>query len=309
MALSYCQTIADVQGRELTVHGTTAFPIACYFDDLQINPVPWHWHDELEAVVVADGTCVFTVGSQKHTLQKGDGIFINAGILHSVSEIGNCHLHSICFHPRLVGGSLDSVFWQDYLQPLIADISLDCITLSSSTDWQQNCMDSIEEAWQACVAEKSGYEFHVRARLSLLIWLAASHRPLTKTVPSEKSLRDGERIKTMLQYIQEHFSEKINTSQIAASALISGSECLRCFRNTIGITPIQYVKQYRIRRAAHLLTSTAEKIINIGTQCGFQEMSYFAKAFKEIMGCTPSEYRRRNAMGDSESFQASLPDC
>ena len=293
MALSYCQTIADVQGRELTVHGTAAFPIACYFDDLQVNPVPWHWHDELEAVVVADGACVFTVGSEKHTLQKGEGIFINAGILHGVSEIGNCHLHSICFHPRLVGGSLDSVFWQDYLQPLLTDISLECIPLFPSTDWQQTCMDSIEETWQACVAEKPGYEFQVRSCLSRLIWLAGSHRPLVKTAPSEKSLRDGERIKTMLQYIQEHFSEEINTSQIAASALISGSECLRCFRNTIGITPIQYVKQYRIRRAAHLLSSTSEKIIDIGTQCGFQEMSYFAKAFKEMMGYTPSEYRKR----------------
>ena len=100
MKTSLCGSSADARGRELVEHGTALFPAACYRHGPEtVNMVPWHWHDELEAVVVADGTCVFTVGSQKHTLQKGDGIFINAGILHSVSEIGNCHLHSICFHP------------------------------------------------------------------------------------------------------------------------------------------------------------------------------------------------------------------
>ena len=44
MALSACNTETDSAGRELTVHGTAAFPIACYHDDLEAAPVPWHWH-------------------------------------------------------------------------------------------------------------------------------------------------------------------------------------------------------------------------------------------------------------------------
>ena len=42
MALSACNTETDSAGRELTVHGTAAFPIACYHDDLEAAPVPWH---------------------------------------------------------------------------------------------------------------------------------------------------------------------------------------------------------------------------------------------------------------------------
>lgn len=294
MALSYCQTKADEQGREMIAHGTTAFPIACYHDDLRIAPVPWHWHDELEAVVVSAGTCTFVVGSEKYALKKGDGIFVNAGILHAVidGEAENCRLHSMCFHPRLVGGSLDSVFWQDYIQPLITDVSMSAVPFQSDVDWHCEALEAIEQTWQACVAEKPGYEFQIRSLLSRLVYLLNSHRSLSKAPPSSKALRDAERIKAMLQYIHEHYAEELNTSQIAASALISGSECLRCFRSTIGTTPIQYVKQYRIRRAAQLLSSTSEKIIDIGVQCGFQEMSYFAKTFKEIMGCTPTEYRK-----------------
>lgn len=295
MALSYCQTKTDEHGREITVHGTAAFPIACYHDDLRINPVPWHWHDELEAVIVSEGDCTFVVGSEKYALKKGEGIFVNAGILHAVidGEAQNCRLHSICFHPRLVGAGLDSVFWQDYVQPLITDVSMNAVPFQPDAGWHCEALDAIEQAWQACAAEESGYEFQIRSFLSRLICLLDSHRPLAEAPPSCKALRDAERIKAMLQYIHENYAEELNTSQIAASALISGSECLRCFRSTIGTTPIQYVKQYRIRRAAQLLSSTSEKVIDIGVQCGFQEMSYFAKTFREIMGCTPTEYRKR----------------
>ena len=98
----------------------------------------------------------------------------------------------------------------------------------------------------------------------------------------------------MMQYIQDHFTDQLTTNEIAASAMISPSECLRCFHNTIGITPIQYTKYYRVQRAADQLVATDRKIADIGSDCGFQEMSYFAKAFREIMGITPSEYRKKH---------------
>jgi len=294
MALSICNTVADERGHEMIMHGTSPFPIGCYHDNLIADPVPWHWHEELEAVVVDQGECIFSVGSERYPLRKGDGIFINASVLHSAVETGSdgCHLHSICFHPRLIGGSPDSIFWHHYLSPMLSDVSFYCFYLDQSVGWQKEAIDAIENAWHACAQEPPGYEFLVRNYLSGLIWLSASHRPLMKTRPSEKALRDGERIKTMLQYIQEHYSEEINTRQIAGSAMISSSECLRCFRSTIGTTPIQYVKQYRIQQASLLLATTNQKIVDIGTQCGFQEMSYFAKTFRELIGCTPSEYRK-----------------
>ena len=53
------------------------------------------------------------------------------------------------------------------------------------------------------------------------------------------------------------------------------------------------MKHYRIQRAARLLAGSHMKIVDIGTECGFQEMSYFARAFREIKGCTPSQYRKK----------------
>jgi AraC-like DNA-binding protein len=294
MALSICDSKTDAQGRELIEHGTTFFPIACYHDDLQKLAVPWHWHDELEVAVITEGQAIIAAGSEKILLGPGKGFFINSGVLHAAWDVdsSNCRIHSIVFHARLVGGSIDSVFWHNYILPLLANPSLKFICFNPEVDWNQDAINAIEETWKNCVYEPSGYEFAVRNNLSQLIYLLNTHHSTFENYPSEKELRDGERIKKMLHYIHEHYSEELNTEKIAKSIIVSPSECLRCFHNTIGTTPIQYVKQYRVQKAVELLKTSNRTISDIGIQCGFQEMSYFAKTFREFHGVTPSEFRK-----------------
>ena len=81
--------------------------------------------------------------------------------------------------------------------------------------------------------------------------------------------------------------------RIAASVALSESACLRSFRQMLGITPIQYVNQFRVEKAAELLRSTRLKTGEIGMECGFADGSYFIKTFREIKHCTPKEYRAK----------------
>lgn len=297
MALSLCWPVTtDRQGRELLEHGTALFPVACYHDNVSEAEVPWHWHDELEAFVVESGTVRVAVNGAESTMKQGEGVFINAGALHGVWAAGEgpCRLRSIVFHPRLVGGGVDSILWQKYLEPLRSDPCRPCVYFTNSQEWERDALDAVQEAWQACVLETEGFEFTVRERLSKLIFLLAKYCPAMEKKPSEKILRDGERIKVMLQYIQEHYGEELTLAKIAQSAAVSENECLRCFRSMTGSSPIQYVKQVRIQKAAELLETTDQKISEIGVACGFQEMSYFARVFREVKGCTPKKYRRRD---------------
>lgn len=295
MALSVCKTMTDSSGRETNPHGTAEFPAACYLDDLTVHGFPWHWHGELEVFIVVEGQAAVFAGSKKYIVKTGDGIFVNAGVLHAGDNFGAeaCRFHSVVFHPRLVGGGIDSIYWQNYLQPLLQSPSLEGLHLHQDIPWQREALKAIEEAYQFCAGEPEGFEFQVREWLSRLIFLLNKNLPPVRQRPSEKALRDAHRVKLMLQYIQENYAENLSAAQIAGSAAISESECLRCFHSVIGTTPVQYAKQYRIQRAAQLLASTELKIVDIGLQCGFQEMSYFAKTFKEIYGCVPSEYRRK----------------
>lgn len=298
MALSVCGPVStDQQGRELVEHGTILFPVACYHDNISQAYVPWHWHDELEILVVESGTARVSVNGTDHLVKQDEGFFVNAGVLHGVWPEGTevCFLRSVVFHPRLVGGSVDSIIWQKYLEPLLSDPCRSCVHFANVQEWERIASKAIQEAWQICVSEVEGFEFEVREQLSRLIFLLAKNCPAAEKKPSGKNLQDGERIKIMLQYIQEHYGGELTLTKIAESASISENECLRCFRRMIGNTPIQYIKQLRIQRAAELMVSTNRKISDIGAECGFQEMSYFAKVFRELNGCTPVDFRKRNA--------------
>lgn len=304
MAISTCQNAIDDQGRELVQHGTPQFPIACYQDDLMVETVPWHWHEELEALIVTQGETFASAGGQNFLLSRGDGLFINREVLHSdwLTSLGDCKLHSLVFHPRLVGGSPDSIFWKSYLNPLLNDTALEGVAFSSAIAWHREALEAIEAAWQACAQEPSGYEFQVRSALSRLIFLLVSHHDEGEQ-PSEKELRNQFRIKAMLQFIHAHYGEPLTTKAIASSASISESECLRCFKSTLGTTPIQYLREYRIQQAAALLTATDWSISQIGAHCGFQEMSYFSRTFRRLKGCAPGEYRGRIIEHQSSCFR------
>ncbi len=296
MALSACNPVStDTKGREMIEHGTALFPVACYQDDLQKAEVSWHWHEELEVFVVENGTARVCINGGNYLVKQGEGFFINAGVLHGVWQDGAdpCLLHSVVFHPRFVGGSVDSILWQKYLEPLLTDSSRPCVFFTDEQEWEAAASKAISTAWRLCVSEEDGFEFKTREQLSQIILLLFQNQPLSEKKPSEKDLRDGERAKVMLQYIQEHYSEEISLVKIAESAHICESECLRCFRNVIGYSPIQYVKQIRIQKAAEMLLCTNWKISDIGQKCGFQEMSYFAKTFRELKGCTPNVFRKR----------------
>lgn len=298
MALSVCTPVlTDSHGRELIEHGTALFPVACYNDDLSAFEVAWHWHEELEVFIVEAGTARVLTNGSSDIVNQGEGVFINSGVLHGVWQAGEtpCRLRSVVFHPRLVGGSMDSVIWQKYLEPLLGDSSRPYIRFSDDRTPEKAALECIARAWQCCAEEEAGFELDVRECLSRIIFLLSRNFPSAEKRPSKKALRDGERTKAMLRYIQAHADEEISLEQVAQSANISKNECLRCFRSVIGCTPIQYVRQIRIQKAAELLQSTAWKIADIGMMCGFQEMSYFAKTFKAFKGCTPHEFRERHS--------------
>lgn len=294
MAISHVICTADSKGREQVHHGTTAFPIACYENDMSRMNVPWHWHDEMETGIVLEGSVTFASGRTRCILGPGDGFLINAGVLHSCwDEQARCRFQTIVFHPRLVGGGLDSVIYQKYIRPVLDNAGLDWIPLRAGIPWHGQLMGRIMDAWHCCVQEPPGYEIKVRSILSELFLALVQNLPAEQKAPGAKALRDAQRIKHMLQFIHEHCEEDIRLEQVAQSASISESECIRCFHSTIGVTPIQYIRHYRIQKASQLLCDTDNVISLICDQCGFHDVSYFTKTFRESMGCAPAEYRRR----------------
>ena len=295
---NWCTTVAP-DGRELVNIGTPEFPAQMWgpWDEVlcrDCTHVPWHWHEEMEMSLVTAGTERMTVDGRTFDLQTGQGVFVNSGVLHgSEAGPGSARIHhvSLVFHGSIVGGAPGSIFWRKWLGPLCTAPECRCVPLLGETEWERQALMQLQYIAELWAQKPGDFEFAVRAALSRILYLIKENCVKQAQAPSEQDLRDAERIKQMIDFVRRHREENITTEQIAASAAISVSECLRCFRRMMDLTPKEYLRQHRVRHAAQLLENTDKSITQIGTECGFEDMSYFARVFRAERGCTPTEYR------------------
>lgn len=293
MDIVRCNVTTDRNERQLEQHGSALFPAGFYYGDLTNNFVIWHWHEELEIVKIQRGKIAIGTGNSSVQLEAGNGCFINGNVLHNLwkADSAPCEYRSIVFHPRLIG-SMDSIFWSNYIQPLNRPGFPQFIRFSGQEeDWFPALFSQL---WALQEEKNTGYENDIRYFLTKFVINLSDTPERQQHQFSKKELRDMERMKIMLSFLNENLSEELTLEKIAQSAAISETECLRCFRRNIGMTPIHFLKEYRLQHAAGLLRSGQGSISETAASCGFLDMSYFSREFRLFYGVTPTEYRKSN---------------
>lgn len=296
MPVKPCPLHIDRHNREEANRGTPMFPCGGYVTQVDSGlrrDIPWHWHDEVEVLVLCSGTLLLELPGQRHEIRAGEGAFINAGVLQAATGMTAeaCELHSLVFHPSLIAGATESAVEQRYVRPLLECSALPAIHFQADNPWQREALRSVAEAFAAFEAGAYGYELLVREKLSHL-WLLIVRNNEEQLRRESAASVDLSRMKDMLSFIHEGYGRSISLKDIASAAAISERECLRCFKRTIGQTPMKYLLSHRISVAADLLKSTPLSITEIGQRCGFESPSYFSLLFKNRMEMSPREYRR-----------------
>jgi AraC-like DNA-binding protein/mannose-6-phosphate isomerase-like protein (cupin superfamily) len=286
-----CEIKTNENNEELVQHGDYEFPCAVYFSDIDIytaSEIAWHWHKEIEIVVLYEGNVSLETAKESIILKKGDGVFINSEELHYFKKIGDekCVLISYVFDKSLVIGDKGSIIERKYIEPLVQNKTLSLFKIS------EKLSRKLEEVFFEYEDKKFGVEINIRNILSsVLLEIIIENREKLIEKKTYKNL-DSQRIKGMLDFIQKNYSNELTLKEIGEAVFIGERETLRCFARTIGISPIEYLKKYRVKVAANLLTTTDLPVTEICIQCGFNSPSYFSKSFQKIFNVTPREYRK-----------------
>jgi len=96
------------------------------------------------------------------------------------------------------------------------------------------------------------------------------------------------------QYIDKHYTDKLNLNEIAEKAFISKFHFIRLFKSLYGVTPYQYLKAVRIDNAKQLLISQIS-ISNVCSTVGFDSLTSFSTLFKKITGKTPYQFQKQKS--------------
>ena len=276
------------------VEGISAeYPYVLNRADSKETRVPWHWHEELEFSYVIRGTLKISIPGHTFSFQENEGFFINTNILHAM-EAGDpqegVFWHSYMFHPVFLGGQYKSIFESKYLSPVLTNRNCEVVAFRDENETQTAILELLRQASRLENIPNS--EFQIRNVFSE-IWLKLMQElsDLERSARLEKPVSQ-ERIRLMLAFIHRHYNEKLTLEQIAAAAIISPREALRCFQSCIRKTPFEYLMDYRVQMAEKLLRTSDLNMTEIAVQTGFSNSAYFAKTFRELRGLSPSQYRK-----------------
>ena len=107
-------------------------------------------------------------------------------------------------------------------------------------------------------------------------------------------LRD-KRLRQLIHTVVSRPEDEWNIEKMTALANLSRAQLMRLFKQQTGISPHAFVNLIRLRQAAVLLRQTADSVLSVALNVGFQSETHFGKAFKKQYGISPGQYRKNEA--------------
>lgn len=157
-------------------------------------------------------------------------------------------------------------------------------------------LENFKQILPNLIINSIGYEeqFH-KIMYSILI----EHYNTYKEIESLHAIRNStreelyRRIIIAHDYIRSYFNHPIKLDEIAKVACLSPNHLLRTYFQVYGKTPHQHISEFRIQKAKQLLTELDHNLTYITFELGFQNPVSFSKMFKQHVGLSPKEYRKK----------------
>lgn len=288
--------LLDHQLREQIPHTTTGFPITYYRDELAALPRwegPFHWHPDFEIATAVGEQLEYQVGQQRLTLEAGDSILVNGNMLHRVRQLSGRTpdpVPILVFSGTLVAPE-PSTIYQTYIQPIAGCDALPCIHFRHADPAHREVLDLIRDTCSRMQTPAPCYELAVQRNISRLFEYLYRHLDsFPRSQATGVQLKSRIRLRKMLAYIYEHYTEPVTLADIAGAANISRSEAGRCFQAYLGCSPVEALIRYRLQIARRMLGEKSGTLQQISAACGFNSVNYFSRKFRQVYGCAPGRY-------------------
>ena len=284
-------------------HGTAQFPVGLHKLEYPADTDVMfyvHWHQEFEFLVLTEGKVLFTIEDREYVMNPGDIVFINSNYLHMAKNIcgGVCSFYAIDFSYHVLNEDIHSIFSKKFIRPILNDkyVFPEFMAVSEDEDkcWQKDIRNYLHEIGECPEHELEPFELMIRSRI-LAIWDILDKNCVRAQKDNDIENRYSERLEPVISYIKENYAYEITLGELAAILPISEGQFSRVFKQTMKLSPIQYLMRYRILQSCKLLQDTEKKIGEIANLSGFNNISYFNRVFLNTIGCTPKEYRENSS--------------
>lgn len=243
--------------------------------------IPYHWHDEYEFLYVTGGKCECIINGKSIFIKRGQAILINGGELHTINSYNAGNFFAVVFHPYIICGTEFSSFFSK-------KISYKRI-YDTNNDSEKQIISILKHIHSCFYNRYFGFELILKALIIEIFGII--YENMLYTIREKNEIQAFDTFADIIEYIHNHFAEKISLDAAAKYANFSKSYLIRLFKRNTGKTFSSYLNSYRVYKSLEMLENTNKNILEISESCGFGNVAYFIKVFRQTMGVTPHKYR------------------
>lgn len=243
-----------------------------------------HWHKEIELIYVRSGSCPLSITDHSFTAHAGDLAVCESGVIHYSDSHGmDNSLDFIIFDTSILGQLFQN---PGFTFPLVTKEQLESYGLTAR-------LEALIRTVSSELTDKAPFYQDVVTSSIQTFWalLKRFHpRADADQLPDGRRSRMLSELQELLAYIDMHYADNISLEYAAGRMNFSPSHFSKTFKKLMGINFVTYLNMVRVEQAAQELRHTEKKFTDVALSCGFNNIRTFNRVFKEITGCTPSEF-------------------
>jgi AraC-like DNA-binding protein/quercetin dioxygenase-like cupin family protein len=256
-----------------------------------------HRHDFIEIVYIWEGSGIHLINGLPLDVQKGDVLFFNIADTHSYTPEEEMGIYNCLINPEFFGEEL-----------INSNNALDILTLTSFKDFDRQLLSilpkvtfvgkemlELEEQLNSMYFEfkqkEDGYKEVLVGYMTIL--LIKLFRKFKKSRKDGLYEDVGRLTPDILSFIENNYNQKLSLKELARENCYTPSYFSHMFKECFGKTFTDYLQDRRIEKALELLKHSALSIEQIAFEVGYTDKKQFYKPFRERLGLTPGDYRKR----------------
>lgn len=262
------------------------FPIYISSQSGRPELVKIHYHVAAEIIWVREGRIQMLIGNTYRECEKGDIIFLPPSVVHGATSLTeNATIQGITYKFSLLN---------------FPDLQIDFSELFHRSQRLQYIVSRHDKEYgelSDCLRNIIGNygSFTTSTKIQTISYLLQVMSRLIQIFSLEEGVHSKNYLKLLpaLAYAEDHFSEKIQISDLSDIIHVCDDRLIRLFKEVTGETPIEYIMNLRIEAGIKLLASTNLSIAEVAEQTGFGSDTYMTRIFKKKLNITPGKYRNR----------------
>jgi len=274
----------------------------CVPDEIQTNlehdwkykeNFEWHYHEEVEFLLILEGelTAFYTEG--KMVLQKGDVALLGSSEPHVTIISKNGMLSYIIFQIDLRKyWDLSILNSMRHFSEVIRPLSALNYVYRENKEVRAATGTLIHEIYHEMNSKQIGYELAVSSRIKSILLLLLRHDRQLQLNYYDNRLLD--RIQPAIDYVESNLTEKLPVTELSRLLNMSYTHFIKTFKKAVGMSFTDFIAYKRIKKAEQqLLTNNDASIAEIAESVGINNLGHFYELFRRFNDCSPKQFKDR----------------